>query len=364
MAVKDKWAFSTSEEDEVSSILVGAFAPLIYFYNYLVSDDIKKMKVAPSKYAPVVETSLKKGRKRKQKTPPSVNNRFPGGGFALRMKKLMENVKQNSGGRRSNERSKTHLRSSTSTSRRKGSQRKKTANGGGLPVECVLKESQQPKVEGGGECFPEVDKEEDFVIESFDSQELLQDVHVRTVDEVESRSRKVGGIKEIAKSKGETGKAKIDGPHSKAGSSKTVVINSQPEFAPSQLDAEKRRVLDVKPKESKLPAPRLGILKKLFPSPNEPFLGRDSSTNSSGVNDDKDLSMDAVAQEEEQGRLCETMARKSSNIDKGDRLQDPKCGLEHDGVAVEGNKEQAEDGEAGALEDFFSDYDVEDSLED
>ena len=172
------------------------------------------MKVTRSRYAPVMETSRAKRRKKKEeKAPLSVNTRFPGGGFAARMKKLMETGKQGSGGR------KMLLDTSTSSFRGKGAQRKKTV------VDCMKKEIQHNfqlkklKVQSGGPSSPEVKEEEDFVIGSFDNKELP----ATTAGGAKINSRKVEGIKETGRSEGEIGEANISGLlHPKAGSSNTV----------------------------------------------------------------------------------------------------------------------------------------------
>ena len=95
-----------------------------------------------SKYAPVVETIGRKKRKNKVE-PPSVCNRFPGGGFAARMKKLMEKREQSNGGRCY--RRKKLLKVSSPAPMKKGVSRKKGGARESLTAKCVNNESKRNK---------------------------------------------------------------------------------------------------------------------------------------------------------------------------------------------------------------------------
>merc|ERR1712192_73780 len=173
--------------------------------------------------------------------------------------------------------------------------------------------------------------EEEVVIEDFDSQELLQDAPIRTggdsgVVKSITNYREVGGSKGKVKSQGERSSSKTSGLIPGAGSSKTVVINSQPQFAPSQLD-EDWKVFEGKPEDCKR-----GILKKVVCS-SKPVQENVPLLNSKSKYDrlEEELSASSVSrehQDEESGM--------SSNFEEGE-----------DNVQEEG---------ADALADLFTDY--------
>ena len=122
-----------------------------------------------SKYAPVVEPCCKKSRKEEGKTPPGFNKRFPGGGFAARMKaaeKRWELLKiEKSGGR-------------NAASHQKGkkvAKKKMCALKGDLKVKKE-KTDDAVRVETnrvGSPLRDHKDVEED-IIEDFDSQEHVE----------------------------------------------------------------------------------------------------------------------------------------------------------------------------------------------
>ena len=122
-----------------------------------------------SKYAPVVEPCRKRRRTEEDKTPPGFNKRFPGGGFAARMKaaeKRWELLKiEKSGGR-------------NAASHQKGkkvAKKKKGALKTGLEVK-EEKSDDAVRVETnrvGSSLRDHKDVEED-IIEDFDSQELVE----------------------------------------------------------------------------------------------------------------------------------------------------------------------------------------------
>ena len=155
-------------------------------------------------------------------------------------------------------------RASTSTSSKKRASRKMGGSGASSNVKKGRKSNTQPKFQRSKyvENSLVVNKEEEFIIEDFDSQELLQDAPVKAGGDSgainrPSNSRKVGSPKENNKWEREMNSSKVEGMLPGAGSSKTVVINSQPQFAPSQLD-EDCKVLEEKPKNCKR-----GILKRV-----------------------------------------------------------------------------------------------------
>ena len=140
-----------------------------------------------SKYAPVVEPSRKKSRKGEGKTPPGFNKRFPGGGFAARMKaaeKRWELLKiEKSGGR-------------NAASHQKGkkvAKKKMCALKGDLKVKKE-KTDDAVRVETnrvGSSLRDHKDVEED-IIEDFDSEELLENGIVgETKPEVETPKKGV-----------------------------------------------------------------------------------------------------------------------------------------------------------------------------
>ena len=146
-----------------------------------------------SKYAPVVEPCCKKRRKEEGKrsgegkTPPGFNKRFPGGGFAARMKaaeKRWELLKiEKSGGR-------------NAASHQKGkkvAKKKMCALKGDLKVK-IEKTDDAVRVETnrvGSSLRDHKDVEED-IIEDFDSQELLENGIVgETKPEVETAKKVV-----------------------------------------------------------------------------------------------------------------------------------------------------------------------------
>jgi len=229
MPIKDKWAVSTSEEE-----------------------------VTGSKYAPVVETHCKK---KKNNELPSFNNRFPGGGFLARMKKREQQSKEERYKSSKVVSCKMLSRASTSTSSKKWAARKKGDARESFIVKKERNSNTRTKVQTSscGEITLAVNKEEEVVIEDFDSQELLQDAPVRAAgDSGVDNIKKAGWPKGKDKSEGEMNTSEIAGPRSGRGSSKTVVINSQPQFAPSQLDEREREVLEGKHENCKQ-----GILKKV-----------------------------------------------------------------------------------------------------
>jgi len=355
MPAKDKWAVSTSEEE-----------------------------VTSSRYAPVVETHRKK---KKHKEPPIINNRFPGGGFAARMKKR----EQLSKGERYHGSKvvpyKMQLGVSSAFSKKCAS-RKKGGARESLIVKKERKSNTQLKVQSSksGESSLVVNKEEEVVIEDFDSQELLQEAPVRAWGDAgainrPTNSRKVGSPKENNKREGEMSSSKVEGPLPRAGSSKTAVINSQPQFAPSQLDGEDWKVLEGKPKDSKQ-----GILKKVVCS-SKPVQESISPINakrkydmveeelitSSVSKGDRDDGFE-VSSDFREGKDQEDAGRgfKSALADGEGEVQEQEKGLKGNtlaGVFSEDNKESAEedentvpeDDEADALADLFSDYEVEEA---
>ena len=140
-----------------------------------------------SKYAPVVEPSRKKSRKGEGKTPPGFNKRFPGGGFAARMKaaeKRWELLKiEKSGGR-------------NAASHQKGKKvasKKMCALRGDLKVKKE-KTDDAARVDTnrvGRSLRDHKDVEED-IIEDFDSQELLENgIEGETKPEVETAKKGV-----------------------------------------------------------------------------------------------------------------------------------------------------------------------------
>jgi len=235
MPIKDKWAISTSEEDEAD-------------------------RVTPSKYAPVVELRRRKRRKEEKMSPPVIISRFPGGGFAARMKKVMDE-KQGKGASKTVPDKMLSGASTTKPTRKKGTLRKKIVAKEGSIVQCVKKERKE-----NNQCrmrsSPAVGKKEEVVIEDFNSQELLQGTPVVAAKGFS------GGVKSTINGRKvgcHQGQDKIEGVNSGGlipgtSWSKTVVINSQPQFAPSQPDEERQVVVVVKPKDLKQ-----GILKKRIP---------------------------------------------------------------------------------------------------
>jgi len=356
MPAKDKWAVSTSEEE-----------------------------VTSSRYAPVVETHRKK---KKNKEPPIINNRFPGGGFAARMKKreLRRKDERHHGSKVVSY--KMQLRVSTSTSSNKCASRKKDGAREGSIMKKASQFNTRPKVQSSksGESSLKVNKEEEVEIEDFDSQELLQEAPVRAWGDAgainrPTNSRKVGSPKENNKREGEMSSSKVEGPLPRAGSSKTAVINSQPQFAPSQLDGEDWKVLEGKPKDSKQ-----GILKKVVCS-SKPVQESISPINakrkydtveeelitSSVSKGDRDDGFE-VSSDFREGKDQEDAGRgfKSALADGEGEVQEQEKGLKGNtlaGVFSEDNKESAEedentvpeDDETDALADLFSDYEVEEA---
>ena len=140
-----------------------------------------------SKYAPVVEPCRKRRRTEKDKTPPGFNKRFPGGGFAARMRaaeKRWELLKiEKSGGR-------------NAASHQKGTKvakMKMCALKTGLKVK-EGKTDDTVRVETnrvGSSLRDHKDVEED-IIEDFDSQELVENGIVgETKPEVETAKKGV-----------------------------------------------------------------------------------------------------------------------------------------------------------------------------
>ena len=345
-------------------------------------------KVTPSKYAPVVEMRRRKKKKKEEKMAPPIVNRFPGGGFAARMKKVMEE-KQGKGG------SKTEMLLVTSTAtstRKKNTSGKESAAKEAAIVKCVKKERKeknQLKIQSCVRSSPVVGKDEEVVIEDFDSQELLHEApvggfsgNVKTATNV----RKVGRLQGQDKGKGE----KIDGLLPGASSSKTVVINSQPQFAPSQL-YEERKVLGVgRPKDFKR-----GILKKCVPLMNSTRKGNMLEEELSIINVlevDLNQGSDALAgmlsdieKEEEQedilsGRGGDAAADEGGKVkehdldgrgvQQGGKVREHDQSLEVDAAAEvfgeenrESSQEEILEEDVDALADLFSDYEVEDGQE-
>ena len=323
-----------------------------------------------SKYAPVVETRCK--RKKSKVEPLSVNNRFPGGGFAARMKKLMDEREQSNGGRCNRIKIVSHkmpFRVLSSESRKKGASRKKGGIREGIISKCLKnigKQNNQLKSQsscGGGGGSPVVpNKDEEVVIEDFDSQELLQEASVRAGGDSGAVKRTTNNRNGKDQSLGETSCSKIVGLLPGAGSSKTVVINSQPQFAPSQLD-EERKVLASKPKECKQ-----GILKK----------GVSSSCNSKPVQEDvpsfhskklngaleDELSISSVEQaNQKQGSGSDVLAGIFGDFEDVEDEKDAGSGCEGGATADKDNDESADEveenvqeEEVDALADMFSDY--------
>jgi len=357
MPAKDKWAVSTSEEE-----------------------------VTLSRYSPVVETHRKM---KKNKEPPIINNRFPGGGFAARMKKR----EQLSKGERYHGSKvvpyKMQLGVSSAFSKKCAS-RKKGGARESLIVKKERKSNTQLKVQSSksGESSLVVNKEEEVVIEDFDSQELLQEAPVGAGGDssainsyTDSRKVGLGSPKVKDKGEGEMSSSKVEGPLPRAGSSKTAVINSQPQFAPSQLDGEDWKVLEGKPKDSKQ-----GILKKVVCS-SKPVQESISPINakrkydmveeelitSSVSKGDRDDGFE-VSSDFREGKDQEDAGRgfKSALADGEGEVQEQEKGLKGNtlaGVFSEDNKESAEedentvpeDDETDALADLFSDYEVEEA---
>ena len=332
-------------------------------------------KVTPSKYAPVVEMRRRKKKKKEEKMAPPIVNRFPGGGFAARMKKVMEE-KQRKGGSKT-ESFKMLLVTSTATStRRKNTSGKESAAKEAAIVKCVKKERKeknQLKIQSCVRSSPVVGKDEEVVIEDFDSQELLHEApvggfsgNVKTATNV----RKVGRLQGQDKGKGE----KIDGLLPGASSSKTVVINSQPQFAPSQL-YEERKVLGVgRPKDFKR-----GILKKCVPLMNSTRKGNMLEEELSIINVlevDLNQGSDALAgmlsdieKEEEQEDILSGRGGDAA-ADEGGKVRVHDQSLEVDAVAEvfgeenrESSQEEILEEDVDALADLFSDYEVEDGQE-
>jgi len=161
MSRKDVWTISTSEDE---------------------SD-----KVTRSKYAPVVEPCRKKSRKEEGKTPPGFNKRFPGGGFAARMKaaeKRWELLKiEKSEGRNTASHQKGKKVAKKKMCALKGDLKvKKEKTDGAVRVETNLV---------GSSLRDHKDVEED-IIEDFDSQELLENgIEGETKSEVETAKKGV-----------------------------------------------------------------------------------------------------------------------------------------------------------------------------
>jgi len=358
MPAKDKWAVSTSEEE-----------------------------VTSSRYAPVVETRRKK---KKNKEPPIIISRFPGGGFAARMNKRELHSK----GERYNGSKvvsyKMQLGVSTSTSSNECASRKR---GGAREGSIVKKESKfntRPKVQScrGGESSFIVNKEEEVVIEDFDSQEVLQEAPVRAGGDssamnssINSRKVGLGSSKVKDQREGKMSSSKVEGLLPGTGSSKTVVINSQPQFAPSQLDGEDWKVVEGKSKECKQ-----GILKKVVCS-SKPVLESISPINAKRKYDtlEEKLTVSSVSKgDRDDGSKTSNDFREGEDQEDTGRgfkgaaahgegeVKEEEKGLKGDtlaGVFSEDNKEVAEDDEdpvqeeeADALCDLFSDYESEEVL--
>lgn len=261
MPIKDKWAISTSEEDEADRVnfpFLNFCGLTSLFKISFLSDSYTK--VTPSKYAPVVELRRRKKRKEEKMSPPVIISRFPGGGFAARMKKVMDE-KQGKGASKTVPDKMLSGASTTKPTRKKGTLRKKIVAKEGSIVQCVKKERKE-----NNQCrmrsSPAVGKKEEVVIEDFNSQELLQGTPVVAAKGFSGgvkstiNGRKVGCHQGQDKSEGVNSGGLIPG----TSWSKTVVINSQPQFAPSQPDEERQVVVVVKPKDLKQ-----GILKKRIP---------------------------------------------------------------------------------------------------
>jgi len=351
MPAKDKWA-STSEEE-----------------------------VTSSRYSPVVETHRKK---KKNKEPPIINNRFPGGGFAARMKKreLRSKGERHHGSKVVPYKMQLGVSSAFS---KKCASRKKGGARESLIVKKERKSNTQLKVQSSksGESSLVVNKEEEVVIEDFDSQELLQEAPVRAGGDssainssTDGRKVGLGSPKVKDKGEGEMSSSKVEGLLPGTGSSKTVVINSQPQFAPSQLDRE-RKVLEVKLKECKQ-----GILKKVVCS-SKPMQESIPPMNLKKKHEllEDELSASIVSrehQDDESGMSCnfeegedqeDTQRGETGALThKGGKMKVQQKSLEGAGVHREDNKEPAaedentvQEEEADALADLFSDYEVEEA---
>ena len=163
----------------------------------------------------MVETS---GKKKRKVEPLTVISRFPGGGFAARMKKLME--------RKSNCGSKMPVGVSKSASWLTEASRKKGAATEGSNAKCAKKLSRENiQSKTSGVISVALNKEEEVDIEDFDSQELLQSAPVRPGGDsgaVKSNRGKLESSKGKENSLEEMRIClKIDGQLAGAGSSKT-----------------------------------------------------------------------------------------------------------------------------------------------
>ena len=202
----------------------------------------------------------------------------------------------------------------------------------------------------------------------------MQEAPDRALGDLGAAERTTNCRKEKGKSLGERSCSKIGGVLPGAGSSKTVVINSQPQFAPSQLD-EERKVLVSKPKECKQ-----GILKKNVDSciskPVEEGISLFHSKKGNGaLKEEWSISSSVEWAKQVQRIGSDALAGMFSDIEggedqnnagsgyEGDALADGEMkeqenGLEIDDVCVENkvSAEEEEEEEVDALADMFSDY--------
>jgi len=182
--------------------------------------------------------------------------------------------------------------------------------------------------------------------------------------------RKVGRLQGQVKGKG----GKIDGLLPGVSSSKTVVINSQPQFAPSQLDDERMVVRVGKPNDFKR-----GILKKRVPLMNSTRKSDMLEEELSIINVlevDLNQGSDALAgmlsdieKEEDQEDILSGRGGDAA-ADEGGKAREHDQSLEVDAVAEvfgeenrESSQEEIQEEDVDALADLFSDYEVEDGQE-